>query len=77
MEDTIKISDIRPDNPIVVEAITSQGYAIVKHSYLEQCNRESAELARIKFDLKKRPERGLAIWEEDVSRKNRRKSGSG
>lgn len=66
MEDTIKISDIRPDNPIVVEAITKQGYAIVKHSYLEQCNRESAELARIKFDLKKRPERGLAIWEEDV-----------
>lgn len=61
MEDTIKISDIRPDNPIVVEAITSQGYAIVKHSFLEQCNRESAELARIKFDLKKRSEHGLAF----------------
>lgn len=66
MEDMIKISDIRPDNPLIVEAITSQGYAIVKHSYIEQCNRESAELARIKFDLKKQSERGLAVWEEDV-----------
>ncbi|WP_303788384.1 hypothetical protein [Ruminococcus flavefaciens] len=66
MEDTIKISDIRPDNPLVVEVMVKQGYAIVKHSYLEQCNRESAELARIKYDLKKKSERGLAVWEEDV-----------
>lgn len=66
MEDKIKISDIRPDNPLVVEMITSKGYAIVTHAYLEQCNRESAELARIKYDLKKKSERGLAVWEEDV-----------
>lgn len=59
MEDTIKISDI-------VEAMVKQGYAVVTQAYLEQCCKESAELARIKFEKNKRPERGLALWEEEI-----------
>lgn len=64
MEDTIKISDIRPDNPAVVEAMIKHGYAVVTQAYLEQCCKESAELAKIKSKMTR--ERGRAIWEEDI-----------
>ncbi|MCQ2463942.1 MAG: hypothetical protein MJ095_00005 [Oscillospiraceae bacterium] len=49
-EKMIMMKDIRPDNPDVVSAIVSHGYAVVTQEYLEQCSKESAELARMKME---------------------------
>lgn len=47
-EKMIPLKDIRPDNPDVVSAIVSHGYAVVTQQYLNNCIKESAELAKMK-----------------------------
>lgn len=61
----IRLEDIRADNPDVVSALINQGYALVTHAFLEQCNRESAELVRLKM-TRRSEERGKALWEEET-----------
>lgn len=64
MEKVIPIKDIRPDNPDVVSAIVSHGYAVITQAYLERCISESVELAKLKAGVKR--ENGKAVWEDDV-----------
>lgn len=44
----IPIEDIRPDNSLIVDVMSQQGYCVVSSSYAQQCVKESEELAHIK-----------------------------
>ena len=44
----IPIEDIRPDNSLIVDMISQQGYCVVSNEYIQQCIKESEELAKIR-----------------------------
>ena len=46
----IPIEDIRPDNSLIVDMISQQGYCVVSNEYIQQCIKESEELAKLKIE---------------------------
>lgn len=46
----IPVEDIRPDNSVVVDAISQKGYCVVSNEYIQQCIKESEELAKIRIN---------------------------
>ena len=58
----IPIEDIRPDNSLIVDMISQQGYCVVSNKYIKQCISESKELADIKASNAGYP----VCWEEDL-----------
>ena len=50
--DLIPIERITPNNPLVVDAMSSSGYVIITQKLANQLMSESAELAKIKINAK-------------------------
>ena len=50
--DLIPIERITPNNPLVVDAMSSSGYVIITQKLANQLMNESAELAKIKINAK-------------------------
>ena len=46
----IPIEDIRPDNSLIVDMISQQGYCVVSNEYIQQCIKESEELSKLKIE---------------------------
>ena len=67
----IPIEQINPDNKYIIDHFKSNGYSIVPISFVEECHKESLDLARYRFMEYERQkalhnERGYALWEENV-----------
>ena len=50
--DLIPIERITPNNPLVVDAMSSSGYVIITQKLANQLMSESADLAKIKINAK-------------------------
>ena len=50
--DLIPIEHITPNNPLVVDSMSSSGYVIITQKLANQLMSESAELAKIKINAK-------------------------
>ena len=50
--DLIPIERITPNNPLVVDTMSSNGYVIITQKLANQLMNESAELAKIKINAK-------------------------
>ena len=59
----IPIENVRPDNSLIVDVMSQQGYCVVSNEYMQQCVRESAELAKIRANNKTD---GIPIWEDEI-----------
>ena len=57
----IPIEDIRPDNSLIVDMISQQGYCVVSNKYIKQCISETKELADIKANAAEHP-----VWEDSL-----------
>lgn len=59
----IHIDDITQNNNVVINKLSDCGYCVVSNEYMQQCIRESAELAKIRANNKTD---GIPIWEDEI-----------
>ena len=59
----IHIDDITQNNNVVINKLSDCGCCVVSNEYARQCQKESAELARIKANDKTD---GIPIWEDEI-----------
>ena len=66
----IHIDSINQNNAVVINklsdcgyCVVSNGYCVVSNEYMQQCIRESAELAKIRANNKTD---GIPIWEDEI-----------
>lgn len=59
----IHIDSINQNNAVVINKLSDCGYCVVSNEHMQQCVRESAELARIKANNKTD---GHPIWEDEI-----------
>ena len=59
----IHIDDITQNNNVVINKLSDCGCCVVSNEYARQCQKESAELARLKANNKTD---GHPIWEDEI-----------
>ena len=59
----IHIDNINGNNMAVIDRLSDCGYCAVSNEYMQQCVRESAELAKIRANNKTD---GIPIWEDEI-----------
>lgn len=57
----IHIDAINQNNAVVINKLSDCGYCVVNNEYMQQCIRESAELAKLKVW---KNTHGNAVWED-------------
>ncbi len=57
----IHIDSINQNNAVVINKLSDCGYCVVSNEYMQQCIRESAELAKLKVW---KNTHGYAVWED-------------
>lgn len=57
----IHIDAINQNNAVVINKLSDCGYCVVSNEYMQQCIRESAELAKLKVW---KNTHGNAVWED-------------
>ena len=57
----IHIDSINQNNAVVINTLSDCGYCVVSNEYMQQCIRESAELAKLKVW---KNTHGNAVWED-------------
>lgn len=59
----IHIDSINQNNAVVINKLSDCGYCVVSNEYMQQCIRESAELAKLKVW---KNTHGNAVWEDEI-----------
>lgn len=59
----IHIDSINQNNAVVINKLSDCGYCVVSNEYIQQCIRESAELAKIRANNKTD---GIPIWGDEI-----------
>ena len=59
----IHIDSINQNNAVVINKLSDCGCWVVSNEYMQQCVRESAELAKIRANNKTD---GIPIWEDEI-----------
>lgn len=59
----IHIDDITQNNNVVINKLSDCGCCVVSNEYMQQCIRESAELAKIRANNKTD---GIPIWGDEI-----------
>lgn len=57
----IPIENVKPNNSLIVDMMSQQGYCVVSNKYIKQCISESKELADIKANAAEHP-----VWEDSL-----------